>query len=88
MPRIAATGAVITRPVSITHATTVTGAISRLERDEQSVEMAHATAAPNPPTMAIISAAVRGGLYAAARTWRRRASSSASSSDEKRSSTR
>lgn len=52
-PLIAAAGTVISRPTNIIQATTEDGSISRLERDEHSVDSAHAAAAPNPPRIAI-----------------------------------
>jgi hypothetical protein len=52
-PLVAAIGAVITSPVSMTHASTAVGGIMRLERDEHRIDTAHASAAPAPPRIAI-----------------------------------
>src|SRR5579864_6457710 len=52
-PEAAASGAQISSPTSITQATTLIGSIIRLERDEHSVDTAHAAAAPSPPSTAI-----------------------------------
>ena len=58
-PRLAGTpcstvhGAVITKPTSITHASTDRVPISRVERDAQSIPVAQKAAAPSPPRIAI-----------------------------------
>ena len=51
-PRRARTGAITTSPTSATQATTEAGSMIRLEREEQSVDSAHASAAPRPPRIA------------------------------------
>lgn len=44
----------ITMPLAMTHATTEAGPIIRLERDEQSVPVAHMKAVASPATMLIM----------------------------------
>ena len=53
-PDAAANGNEATDPTIITQASTDTGEIIRLEREVQSVAVAHITAAPSPPRIAII----------------------------------
>ena len=55
-PWTSATGPTTSRPVSITHASVDHEPISGLARDAVSIVAAQATAAPRPPSTAIIAA--------------------------------
>ena len=55
-PRTAATGAIRTKPTSMTHASTEGAPIMRVERDEQNVEVPQQSAAPIPPRIAATGA--------------------------------
>src|SRR5437763_523479 len=56
IPWANASGTAITNPASSTQANTEAGSIMRLDREEQTVEIVHAAAAPNPPRIAVIMA--------------------------------
>src|SRR3954468_24172735 len=60
-PEMRASGRPTIAPTIITHASTTRDPIIRLERDEARVAIAHRTAAPRPPMMAVTRPSLPGG---------------------------